>query len=376
MSKSIIYADNAATTGLDPAAFETMKPYLLDEFGNPSQSYSFSVKTKQALKEARKKIAMCINALPEEIFFTSGGTESDNWAIKGMCSGNSGIITSKIEHHAVLRSCEQMEKMGFTVKYLSTSDNGTILPETLLKSINSSTKLVSIMLANNEIGTIQPIKELVEIAHRHSAYFHTDAVQAVGHISVDVKELGVDLLSASAHKFNGPRGIGFLYIKQGTQIDPFMNGGSQELGLRAGTENVAAIVGMATALENNCNQLNDNSQYITRLTDIFFLNLEVPYHRNGNADNSLPGLISLSFEHVTGEALLHILDLKGIAVSTGSACDNVNQQLSHVIRAIGTPPELANGTIRISFGKNNTEKDAVDVAAAINFIIKKTLTNH
>ncbi len=371
MTKSFVYADNAATTSLDPAAFEAMKPYLLDAFGNPSQPYSFSRKTKQALKDARERIAKCINALPKEIFFTSGGTEGDNWAIKGICSGKSEIITSKIEHHAVLRSCEQMEKMGFRVKYLSVSNNGTILPETLEKSINNATKLVSIMLANNEIGTIQPIRELVEIAHKHGAFFHTDAVQAVGHIPVDVKELDVDLLSASAHKFNGPRGIGFLYIKQGTLIEPLMNGGSQELGLRAGTENVAAIVGMAVALENNCNQLKDNSRHIAKLTDIFLSNLEVPYHRNGNAENSLPGIISLSFEHTTGEALLHILDLKGIAVSTGSACDTVNQQLSHVIREIRTPPELAKGTIRISFGKDNTEQDAVDIATVINTIIKK-----
>lgn len=369
----MIYVDNAATTRLDTLAFEAMMPYLLNEYGNPSQPYSFSRKTKQALKDARERIAKCINALPEEVFFTSGGTESDNWAIKGLCSLSSRIITSQIEHHAILRSCEQMEKAGCQVEYLPVSDNGVLLPETLENLLEHTTRIVSIMLANNEIGTIQPIRELAEIAHKRGAYFHTDAVQAVGHIPINVQELDIDLLSASAHKFNGPRGVGFLYIKRGTPIEPMINGGLQELGFRAGTENVASVVGMASALENNCDKLAENSRHIARLTDVFLSNLDVLYHRNGNFENSLPGIISLSFKNITGEALLHILDLKGIAISTGSACDSVNQQVSHVIKAIHTPADFSNGTVRISFGKDNTEKEAADVAAAISSVVKKVI---
>ncbi len=368
----MIYVDNAATTKLDSAAFAAMKPFLLDDYANPSQPYSFSRNTKQALKDAREKIAKCINALPEEIIFTSGGTESDNWAIKGMCSyEKSPIITSQIEHNAILRSCDQMEQMGYPVVYLPANEDGTVLPKTLENFIGNKARLVSIMLANNEIGTIQPIEEFAEIAHSHGAYFHTDAVQAVGHISIDVKALNVDMLSASAHKFNGARGAGFLYVKKGTPLKSYMNGGSQEFGQRAGTENVAAIVAMATALENNCKRLEENSLHLNRITDIFLKTLKVSFHRNGNPSNSLPGLISLSFPNTTGEALLHILDLKGIVISTGSACDSANQKVSHVIEAVNIPVEFAKGTIRVSFGKDNTEEEAKTVAQTINSIIEK-----
>ncbi len=371
--KSImIYADNAATTKLDSAAFDAMKPFLLYDYTNPSQPYSFSRNAKQALKTAREKIAKCINASPEEIIFTSGGTESDNWAIKGMCGyEKKTIITSQIEHHAVLRSCEQMERMGYHIVYLPVHRDGTILPETLEQFISNKTRLVSIMLANNEIGTIQPIKELAKIANSHGAYFHTDAVQAIGHIPVDVKTLNVNMLSASAHKFNGARGAGFLYVKQGTPLNSYMSGGSQEFGQRAGTENVAAIVAMAVALENNCKRLEENSLHLNRITDIFLRTLKVSFHRNGNPSNFLPGLISLSFPNTTGEALLHILDLKGIVISTGSACDSANQKVSHVIEAVNIPVEFAKGTIRVSFGKDNTEEEAKTVAQTINSIIEK-----
>lgn len=369
----MIYADNAATTQLDPAAFEAMKPYLLYEYGNPSQPYSFSRKPKRALKEAAEKIAKCINADPNEIFFTSGGTESDNWAIKGMLKygDNRAIITDEIEHHAVINACKSVERLGYPIAYLPVDVTGTVAPETLKRFITSKPKLVSVMLVNNEIGTIQPVKQLAEIAHANGALFHTDAVQAVGHISVDVKELGVDLLSASAHKFNGPRGVGFLYIKQGTEIEPLMNGGAQERELRAGTENVAAIVGMAMALENNCSHLQENMKHTAHLVETFLSKLNVPYYRNGNPECSLPGIVSLSFEHVTGESLLHILDLKGIIISTGSACDSINQQVSHVIRAIKTPENFANGTIRISFGKDNVEQDSIVIAEKIVAFIRK-----
>ena len=365
----MIYADNAATTKLDAEAFEAMKPYMLNDYSNPSQPYSFSRSSKKNIKEARQTIAECIGAEPDEIYFTSGGTESDNWAIKGIAMHGADkrcVITSKFEHHAVLRSCETLKYLGYPVAYLKPNTNGVVTPENL-KNIIHSPVLVSIMYANNEIGTIQPISELADIAHKHGAYFHTDAVQAVGHIPINVKELGVDLLSASAHKFNGPKGIGFLYIKKGVKILPLLNGGSQENGIRGGTENVASIVGMAIALKNNCENIQKNEEHIKAVSNTFISNLKVDYHINGN-DNKLCGINSISFKCKSGEALLHLLDLKGICVSTGSACDSVNTQISHVLQAIGVAEELAKGTIRVSFSKDNTIEDAIAIASALNKI--------
>lgn len=371
----MIYADNAATTSLDIDAFEAMKPYLLGEYGNASQSYSFARPVKKALAAARETIANCIGALPEEIFFTSGGTEGDNWAIKGMMQYGDGraIITSQIEHHAILNACATVEKLGFPVVYLDVDKNGRVNPDALSEIITSNTKLVSIMLANNEIGTIQPIKKLSAVTHESGAIFHTDAVQAVGHIPVDVTKLGVDMLSASAHKFNGPKGIGFFYLKKGTAIHPFLNGGSQEFGLRAGTENVASIVGMAEALRKNCAQIKDTEYKLRKMEEalIHILNeAGIDYIRNGDS-NHLPGNVNISIKDASGEMLLHRLDLKGICVSTGSACDSVNTRVSHVIRAIGVPDDYAEGTIRISFGRDNQENDAQVVADAIVGILKK-----
>ena len=359
MQKKIIYADNAATTKLDIDAFEAMKPFLLDEYGNASQPYSFARKPKQALKEARATIAQCINAEPEEIYFTSGGTESDNWAIKGVAFADSekrAIITSQIEHHAVLRACEDIEKLGYPVAYLPVTEEGVVTTEALNSVITPNTRLVSIMFANNEIGTIEPIKELCEIAHRNGALFHTDAVQAVGHVQIDVKDLGVDMLSASAHKFNGPKGIGFLYIKKGTPICSYASGGAQEFGMRAGTENVASIVGMAVALKKNCDKLTDNIRHIENLESQLLDNLSssgLDFVRNGSPYH-IPGNISLSFKNANGEALLHRLDLMGVCVSTGAACDTVNTQISHVLHAINADPDYARGTIRISLSSKNT----------------------
>lgn len=372
--KQFIYADNAATTKLDIDAFEAMKPFLLDEYGNASQLYSFARKPKQALKEARATIAQCINAEPEEIFFTSGGTESDNWAIKGVVFSDykkHAIITSQIEHHAVLKTCEDVEKIGCPVAYLPVTKEGVVTPEALSSVITPNTCLVSIMFANNEIGTIEPIEQLCEIAHRNGALFHTDAVQAVGHIPIDVKELGVDMLSASAHKFNGPKGIGFLYIKKGTPISSYLSGGTQEFGMRAGTENIAAIVGMAVALQKNCTELEENKKHIVKLEKALFSTLEsngVSFIQNGTGER-VPGNLSLSFPGFEGEALLHRLDLMGIQVSTGSACDSVNTQISHVLRAINMDEKTARGTIRISFGKDNTIDDAKNIAISLNRII-------
>ena len=372
---NLIYADNAATTKLDIDAFEAMRPYLLDLYANASQPYSFSRHAKKALKQSRDTIATCINASPEEIYFTSGGTESDNWAIKGIMlyyNNQYSLITSQIEHHAILHSATTIESMGYPVSYLPVDSTGIILPETLQSYITEQTKLVSVMLSNNEVGTIEPIKELAAIAHKNEALFHTDAVQAVGHLKIDVKALDVDMLSASAHKFNGPKGIGFLYIKKGTQINPFNDGGAQEYGKRAGTENVAAIVGMATALKKNCADISVNSAYLYKLEQFLIDKLKsanIDFLRNGAA-NHVPGNMSLSFKNSSGEMLLHRLDLKGICVSTGSACDSNNMQVSHVLEAMKIPREYAEGTIRISLSKDNTLDDVESIVAALISILK------
>lgn len=373
--KQLIYADNAATTKLNDKAFEAMVPWLSGEYGNASQPYSFSRAPKKALAEAREEIAESINASPEEIYFTSGGTESDNWAIIGSALSDPykhATITSEIEHHAVLRTCEAIERMGYPVAYLGVTNEGIVTPATLEKHISDQTRLVSVMYANNEIGSIQPIKRLTEIAHSHGALFHTDAVQAVGHICIDVKELGVDMLSASAHKFNGPKGTGFLYIKKGVLISSYANGGSQEKGLRAGTENVAGIVGMAVALRQNCKQLNQNKCHLFRLEQLLLEGLmreNVKFIRNGSKEH-VPGNMSLSFLRADGEVILHRLDLMGISISTGSACDSVNTQISHVIRAIGLDELYAQGTVRISLGKDNTEEDVKQIAEALVKVVK------
>lgn len=368
--KKLIYADNAATTKLDIDAFEAMKPFLLDEYGNASQPYSFSRSAKVALKDARQTIASCINAEPEEIYFTSGGTESDNWAIKGSAffdPNKRATITSAFEHHALLHSCEAIERLGYPVDYLMPTADGVITAEALMDMISNTTRIVSVMYGNNEIGTIQPIKELCDVAHSHGALFHTDAVQAVGHVEIDVQKLGVDMLSASAHKFNGPKGIGFLYIRKGTKILPYADGGAQESRYRAGTENVASIVGMATALKENCSNLKRNMAHIRSLEHKLLEELRasrIPFVRNGG-DNTLPGLISLSFSGVDGEAIFHRMDLMGISISTGSACNSVNTKISHVLKAIKLDEVLAKGTIRISFGKNNTEDDVRAISTAL-----------
>ena len=373
-----IYADNAATTKLSEKAFDEMKKYLLEDFSNPSQPYSFSKKSKMAIKNSRAIIAKCINADPDEIFFTSGGSESDNWAIK--CYGLNGdirnIYVSSIEHHAVLNACRIVEPTFYKIKV---DEKGIVNPTELdrLLSVKKEsvasceTTFVSIMMGNNEIGTIEPIKELVNIAHKHGVCFHTDAVQCIGHIKVDVKDLDVDMLSASAHKFNGPKGVGFLYIKKGTSIHQLINGGSQEKGFRAGTENVAGIVGMAVALKENIDSIEENSKKIMAIENAFVNRLNenrIDYIRNGS-DNHLPGIISISIKDSNGEMLLHRLDLMGIYISTGSACDSVNNQVSHVIKAIKVPKDYAEGTIRISFGKENSIDDAIFIADSIKKII-------
>lgn len=372
--KQFIYADNAATTRLDGAALEAMTPWLLEEYGNASQPYTFSRKPKRALAEARATIAECIGASPEEIYFTSGGTESDNWVIKSSAFSDLGkrtMITSAFEHHAVLHSCTAIQRLGFPVTYISPSNDGYITPALLEENITDCTRLVSVMFANNEIGTIQPIRRLCEIAHAHGALFHTDAVQAVGHVKINVQELGIDFLSASAHKFNGPKGIGFLYIRSGVELIPYADGGAQENAHRAGTENVASIVGMAAALKRNCDLLQQHQLHILNLEQQLLSHLDtagVPYKRNGGA-SSLPGLLSLSFPGQDGEAILHRMDLMGISISTGSACDSVNTEISHVLKAIGLDEDHAKGTVRISLGRYNSETDVEAIAAALTKIV-------
>jgi cysteine desulfurase len=372
--KQFIYADNAATTRLDSAALEAMTPWLLEEYGNASQPYTFARKPKRALAEARATIAECIGASPEEIYFTSGGTESDNWVIKSSAFSDLGkrtMITSAFEHHAVLHSCTAIQRLGFPVTYISPSNDGYITPALLEENITDCTRLVSVMFANNEIGTIQPIRRLCEIAHAHGALFHTDAVQAVGHVKINVQELDIDFLSASAHKFNGPKGIGFLYIRSGVELIPYADGGVQENAHRAGTENVASIVGMAAALKRNCDLLQQHQLHILNLEQQLLSHLDtagVPYKRNGGA-SSLPGLLSLSFPGQDGEAILHRMDLMGISISTGSACDSVNTEISHVLKAIGLDEDHAKGTVRISLGRYNSETDVEAIAAALTKIV-------
>jgi len=373
----LIYADNAATTKLDREAYEAMIPFLLEEYGNASQQYTFSKKCRNAIKEARNVIAECINAKPEEIFFTSGGTESDNWAIKGFggANRNCNVITSVIEHHAILNTCKSVQRAGGQVIYVGVDSKGLVLIPDFQKALSDSkgkVALVSIMLANNEIGTIEPIKDLVRFSHEHGAVFHTDAVQAVGHIEIDVNELQVDMLSASAHKFNGPKGVGFLFIRNGIPIVSHNDGGAQEHGLRAGTENVPAIVGMAVALKNNCEKMNENARYVNSLEERLLSKLyesKLPFIRNG-ADDRLPGSINVSFKDSDGEMLLHRLDLMGICISTGSACDSKNTQVSHVIKAIEVPKDYANGTIRISLGPNNTQEDVDRIVSSLCRVLK------
>lgn len=372
--RQFIYADNAATTRLDGAALEAMTPWLLEEYGNASQPYTFARKPKRALAEARATIAECIGASPEEIYFTSGGTESDNWVIKSSAFSDLGkrtMITSAFEHHAVLHSCTAIQRLGYPVTYISPSNDGYITPALLEENITDCTRLVSVMFANNEIGTIQPIRRLCEIAHAHGALFHTDAVQAVGHVKINVQELGIDFLSASAHKFNGPKGIGFLYIRSGVELIPYADGGAQENAHRAGTENVASIVGMAAALKRNCDLLQQHQLHILNLEQQLLSHLDtagIPYKRNGGA-SSLPGLLSLSFPGQDGEAILHRMDLMGISISTGSACDSVNTEISHVLKAIGLDEDHAKGTVRISLGRYNSETDVEAIAAALTKIV-------
>lgn len=372
----MIYADHAATTALSQTAFDAMLPWFQCEYGNPSTLYGLARNPRKAISNAREIIASSIGASPNEIFFTSGGSESNNWAIKGTAFRHAigaKIITSPIEHHAVLNSCASLERMGYVVSTVPVDQEGVVSAIDLANEISDETAIVSIMLANNEIGTIEPIKKLAEVAHEKGCIFHTDAVQAVAHIPIDVKDMGIDMLSSSAHKFNGPKGIGFLYIRSGTELEPLIDGGSQERGMRAGTENVASIVGMAAALKEHIDNLESEITYLSGLSRQFIEDLrkhELDFVLNGSS-NRIPGSLSVSFRHAEGEMLLHRLDLMGTAVATGSACDSNETVLSHVIRAIKTPGDYASGTIRITLGMDNSVDDVHKIAAQIAKILER-----
>lgn len=360
----LIYVDNSATTPVSPEALKAMEPYFIEGFGNASSLYSVGRKAKKALEEARASIAGCFNAEPDEIYFTSGGSEADNWAIKGVAhlmakKGKKHIITSKFEHHAVLHTCAVLEKEGFEVTYLNVHHNGIVRPEELEAAIRPDTALVTIMYANNEIGTIQPIPEIGAICKKHGVLFHTDAVQAAGNIHIDVKEQNIDMLSISAHKFHGPKGVGALYIRKGIILPNLIEGGAQEKGHRAGTENVAGIVGMSVALKNACDHIDEKAVRLSKMRDRLIdglLKIERS-HINGDREHRLPGNVNMCFEGVEGESLLLQLDLRGVCASSGSACTSGSLDPSHVLLSIGLPHEIAHGSLRISLGDQNTEED-------------------
>ena len=362
-----VYADNAATTPMSESVFEAMKPFLTEFYGNPSSLYRIGREARRAVTEARMKVARALNAKdPSEIIFTGGGSQADNLAIRGYVKGRSArgkkhIITSKIEHHAVLYTCEALEKEGYPVTYLDVDAQGHVDLEQLKSVITDQTALVTIMAANNEIGTIQNLKAISEIAHAHGAVFHTDAVQAVGHMPLDVQEMGIDMLSLSAHKFRGPKGIGALYVRKGIALEPLVYGGGQERGLASGTENVAGMVGLGQAIEDATGEhLAEKMGYVKKLTDRLVKGImdAIPYtHYTGDPVNRLPGTASFVFEAIEGEGLILRLDHAGICGSTGSACSTGSLDPSHVLMAIGLPHEIAHGSLRLTLGEQNTEED-------------------
>ena len=359
-----VYFDNAATTKLDEKVLESMMPYFGENYGNASSIYKLARDARKAVEESREKIAKIINCKPSEIYFTAGGSESDNTAIKGIARNykNKGnhIITSKIEHPAVLDSCKELENEGFEVSYISVDENGIINLEELKRAIRPTTILITVMFANNEIGTVEPIKEIGEIAKENNIYFHTDAVQAMGRLKIDVKELNIDSLSMSSHKFYGPKGVGALYVRDGVGFKKYISGGHQEKNKRAGTENVPGIVGMASALELAYSEVDEHNAKIKELRDYYEKEIEekIPYIKmNGDREKRLPGNSNISFRFIEGEGLLLNLDLKGICASSGSACTSGSLDPSHVLLAIGLPHEIAHGSLRISIGKYNTKKE-------------------
>lgn len=376
MEKRFVYADNSATTRVCDEAVSAMMPFFTEEYGNPSSIYPFASESKKALEGARKTVAEVLGAIPDEIIFTGGGTEADNHAICGVARANikkgRHIVTSAIEHHAVLHTFERLKREGFEVTYVPVDENGVVTPEALSAAVKPGTTLVSIMAANNEIGTVQPIAELARIAHEAGAVFHTDAVQAAGHIAINVREMGIDMLSLSGHKFNGPKGVGLLYVKKGTLAQRFMEGGGQEKGRRSGTENVAGIVGMAKALEISVAHMEAEAVRLGALRKKLEAGiLAIPHTRlTGHPENRLPGLCSCVIEYIEGESLVLMLGLNGICASTGSACSTGSLDPSHVLMAIGLPHEVAHGSLRLSLGRYSTEEDVDYILEKLPEIVK------
>ena len=368
-NKRTVYADNSATTKVSESVFNAMLPYLRDGFGNPSSLYRAGRENAAVILSAREKIASLLGAKPSEIYFTSCGSESDNWAIKGAAHANEKkgkhIITTCYEHHAVLHAMDSLKKEGFDVTYLKCDSGGMITPEQLEEAIRPDTTLCAVMFANNEIGTILPIKEMAAVAKKHGVTFFTDAVQAVGNVPIDVKDLGVDMLSLSGHKIHAPKGVGALYIKTGTRVSNLIDGGGQERGRRGGTENVAFIVGLAQALSDAVGSLPE-CERVKKMRDRLAEGLKkIPYsHLNGTMESRLPGNLNMSFEFIEGESLVLLLDLMGVMASTGSACSSASLEPSHVLLSIGLPVEIAHGSLRISLSKENTEED-------VDYILEK-----
>ncbi len=376
--KKMIYLDNAATTRTAPEVVEAMLPYFTEYYGNASSIYEFGAKSKEAITKARETIANALGARDNEIYFTAGGSEADNWAIKATAEAyrdkGNHIITSKIEHHAVLHTCQYLEKNGFEVTYLDVDEQGMVKLEQLKAAIRPTTILITIMLANNEIGTIEPVAEIGKIAKEHGILFHTDAVQAFGQVPINVDEMNIDMLSASGHKLNGPKGIGFLYIRKGVKIRSFIHGGAQERKRRAGTENVTGIVGMGKAVELALSTMEERAARERELRDYLMSRIlkEVPFSRvNGPRENRLPNNASFCFQFIEGESLLIMLDMGGICGSSGSACTSGSLDPSHVLLAIGLPHEIAHGSLRLTLGADTTKEDIDVTVEAVKKIVAK-----
>ena len=374
----MIYLDNAATTKPDKRVFDAMTPYLLEEYANPSSIYKSAKITRRAVEDARATVARILNCKPQEIYFTASGSEGDNTAIKGIArqyqKKGKHIITSTIEHPAVLETCKALEREGFSVTYVSVDENGIVKLDELEKAIREDTTLISVMFVNNEIGTIQPVKEIAQIAKRHNVYFHTDAVQAVGSLPIDVQELGIDALTLSAHKFHGPKGVGALYVRTGVRFERLVDGGHQEKGKRAGTENVAGVVGLAKAMELAYSDLDEKNKRVRALRDYYEEEIlkRVPYvKRNGEPNKRIAGTSNLSFRFIEGEGILLNLDNKGICASSGSACTSGSLDPSHVLLAIGLPHEIAHGSLRVSIGKENTKEEIEFVVETLVETVQK-----
>lgn len=374
----MIYLDNAATTKVADSVVDAMLPYFKEYYGNASSIYQLGAKSKEALDESREYIAGTLGAKTNEIYFTAGGSESDNWAIKATADAyarkGKHIITSAIEHHAVLHTCEYLEKYGYEVTYVGVDENGVIKLDELKAAIRPDTILISVMFANNEIGTIQPIKEIGEIAKEHDILFHTDAVQAYAQVPINVDEMHIDMLSASGHKLNGPKGIGFLYIRKGIKIRSFVHGGQQERGRRAGTENIPGIVGLAAAAKRSFSMLEEKMQKEIELRDYLIsrIEAEIPYCRlNGDRKKRLPNNVNFSFQFIEGESMLILLDSKGIAASSGSACTSGSLDPSHVLLAIGLPHEIAHGSLRLTLSEENTKEEMDYVVEQLTAILER-----